>query len=554
MTLTLLTGLPRSGTTLLCALLSGLPDTVALAEPMPRQKADDPVEVIANVMAFAAGVRERALGLGVVPSKAIAGRVIDNFMEAPKEGSGLRRVLSRTQDVAVGKPLTEGFRLYIKHPALFTALAQYLPASMQLYAMVRSPLAVLASWQTIDFPVHYGHIPAAEKLDPELHRTLAAIPDRIDRQVAVMGWFLRQFARLPQGRVIRYEDLTANPAATLSALQPVSGRVKHDIYRQRAEDRYSMVDMAELARRLERIAPLAERFYPRFRHTLKETREGAPSVLRNPGLDGKGQKRRIDFFIGGVQKGGTTALASLLGQHPAVRLANRKEVHFFDDETQDWTRPDYEAFHCWFRPVAPAAAVWGEATPIYLFLPEALRRIRRYNPAARFIVCLRHPTFRAHSHWRMETARGHETLGFSAAISPEGRARLLLGPREARMFSYVERGRYDQQLRRLFALFPRENVHILRTDRLWCDSGAALSGICAFLGIDPPPGPLGGSAPAEYTVPVDSRHVGGITPADRRRLDRVFRGSIEQTQALTGLDLSDWLDPDYREPMPPPFA
>lgn len=546
MTFTLLTGLPRSGTTLLCALLTGLPDTVALAEPMSAQKTDDPAEIIGNVHAFAADVRERALRLGVVPSKAIAGQVIDNFMEAPKEGSGLRRVLSRTQDVAVGKPLTNDFRLYIKHPALFTALARYLPESMHLYAMVRSPLAVLASWQTIDFPVHYGHIPAAEKLDPELRQILAAIPDRLDRQVAVMGWFLRQFSRLPQGRVIRYEDLTANPAATLSAMQPVTGRVKHRIYRQRAEDRYAMVDMAELARRLERIAPLAERFYPRFRHTLREVRDGTPMVLRSPGLEGKGQRKRIDFFIAGVQKGGTTALADMLGQHPSVRLANRKEVHFFDDESLDWTRPDYEAFHCWFRPVAPEAAMWGEATPIYLFLPEALRRIRRYNPAARFVVCLRHPTFRAHSHWRMETIRGHETLGFAEAVSPEGRARLLLGPREARMFSYVERGRYAQQLRRLFALFPRENVHILRTDRLWQDGAASLAAICGFLGIDAPQA----ASPAEYRVPVDSRHIGQLGARERRRLDAVFRRSIEETQALTGLDLSDWLDPAYEEPMP----
>lgn len=256
----------------------------------------------------------------------------------------------------------------------------------------------------------------------------------------------------------------------------------------------------------------------------------------------------IDFFIAGTQKGGTTALADMLGRHPAVRLANRKEVHFFDDESRDWEQPDYEAFHCWFSPPRPGTAVRGEATPIYLFLPDALQRIRRYNPAARFIICLRHPSFRAHSHWRMEIARGHETLSFSDAISPQGRARQARGQWEARVFSYVERGDYAVQLRRLFRLFPRENVHILRTDRLWNTGPACMKRLCAFLGIDPQPG----MGAAEYVVPVDSRHVGGICPRDRDHLDTLFRPSIEATQDLTGLDLSDWLDPGYEEPMPSP--
>ena len=56
-------------------------------------------------------------------------------------------------------------------------------------------------------------------------------------------------------------------------------------------------------------------------------------------------KRRIDFIIAGVQKGGTTALHTFLSQHPQIFLPQRKELHFFDNERLKWSCPDYTSLH-----------------------------------------------------------------------------------------------------------------------------------------------------------------------------------------------------------------
>ncbi|MGP3699493.1 hypothetical protein [Rhodobacter sp. NSM] len=72
------------------------------------------------------------------------------------------------------------------------------------------------------------------------------------------------------------------------------------------------------------------------------------------------------------------------------------------------------------------------------------------------ILPLRDPVERAHSHWRMEVARGNESLSFSEAIR-EGRARVA---RNGRVFTYVERGFYGAQLERLETCFPREQVSV----------------------------------------------------------------------------------------------
>lgn len=74
--------------------------------------------------------------------------------------------------------------------------------------------------------------------------------------------------------------------------------------------------------------------------------------------------RRLDFVVGGVQTGGTTALDSLLRDHPGIRMARHKEIHYFDDERLDWSASDparLDAQFDWFE----GGVIRGEATPIY---------------------------------------------------------------------------------------------------------------------------------------------------------------------------------------------
>ena len=47
----------------------------------------------------------------------------------------------------------------------------------------------------------------------------------------------------------------------------------------------------------------------------------------------------------------------------------------------------------------------GEATPVYLFLPEVAAELARYNPHLKVIVVLRDPAERATTTWR----RGHRS-------------------------------------------------------------------------------------------------------------------------------------------------
>lgn len=251
-----------------------------------------------------------------------------------------------------------------------------------------------------------------------------------------------------------------------------------------------------------------------------------------------GADRRIDFIVIGVQKAGTTALFDFLSEDSAFALSKTKEVHFFDDEQVDWEAPDYAPYHAqfdWERP-----AIRGEATPIYAYWPESLERIARYNPAMRLIVMLRDPVQRAWSHWKMEYARGVETLPFPAAIR-EGRRRLFdpadgAARREGqpwgydREFSYVERGFYSQQIDRILDLFPREQLLIQYADDLRRDPNPVLAEVARFLGA-PPPAPR---QARDVHVGADMDYGGDLTEADTAFLRRLYAPDQARLAALTG--------------------
>lgn len=121
------------------------------------------------------------------------------------------------------------------------------------------------------------------------------------------------------------------------------------------------------------------------------------SESAGPGTCGKSRRlahRRVDFFIAGVQKGGTTALDAMLRDHLQIQMARVKEVHFFDNGSLDWSSPNLDYLQDSFGWTADNP-VRGEATPIYIYWHSALRRLKAYNPDARVLIALRHPAFRA---------------------------------------------------------------------------------------------------------------------------------------------------------------
>lgn len=220
----IVTGLPRSGTTLTCHLLNKVPNTVALHEPMDVMKlakyknhslACDRIEAFFEQMRRSILKRKKAV------SKQVNGKVPDNPIASQYSVSGLRATVVSHTEIIINNTLETNFTLIIKHPSAFTALLEALVVRFPVYAVIRNPLSVLTSWNSVALPVQTGHVPAAENLDIQLKKVLAEIDDRIERQLYLLSWFFSRYEKLlSHDSVIRYENIVSSGGKALNVIIP----------------------------------------------------------------------------------------------------------------------------------------------------------------------------------------------------------------------------------------------------------------------------------------------------------------------------------------------
>lgn len=215
----LLSGIPRGGTSLCCRLAGELPNVIALSEPLNGPALAQPHDAqaaYASIAAFAAATRTRILAERRAPTVHVAGRLHDDMVRRPGESAALRQRQGQRGDIPIDKPLTAAFTLFVKQNALFAALLPVLRPRFPCLALVRNPVAVLASWQTVDLPVQRGRLPAGERFDAALGASLDAEPNVLRRQILILDWFFAQYrAHLPAAAILRYEEVVATGGQVL---------------------------------------------------------------------------------------------------------------------------------------------------------------------------------------------------------------------------------------------------------------------------------------------------------------------------------------------------
>ena len=251
----------------------------------------------------------------------------------------------------------------------------------------------------------------------------------------------------------------------------------------------------------------------------------------------------INTALVGVQKAATSTLHSLLRQHRAVARTGKKELHFFDDETRDWDRPDYSEYAAVRTDERQTVAC--DSTPVYLFWPPALERMRAYAPDMRLIAVFRDPVERAFSHWMMQVGRSDRTPDFDTLVTTSLESAEPHVPPDgwryakSRTRSIVARGFYGHQLARGLGLFTRQQWLLLDFADLVQDHDTALRQVTAFLGVDAydePPSdeqrrkaaPLGGLGP------------GNPSAAVLERLARAYATDLRRFEELSGLSTERW--------------
>lgn len=262
-------------------------------------------------------------------------------------------------------------------------------------------------------------------------------------------------------------------------------------------------------------------------------------------------ERWPDFLAVGAPKCGTTALHSLLRQHPDLFVPWHKEPHFFCTDVPVRRHPSEEEYLRLFAEARPEQRV-GEVSVWYLYSRRSAAAIRDACGPVRILMMLRDPVEAMASLHAQYLYNGDEPISsLGEALEAEkkrslGRGRPAaswVGPQclcYRRVYSYAE------QVERYLEVFGPEQIQVTLFEDFVAEPGECLAAIHRFLEVDPRPVEAGRKVNPRKAVRFPAlrsfhrRHELGVrrlarrllpAPGLRRRAGRWVMGTLRRVNA-----------------------
>ena len=220
---------------------------------------------------------------------------------------------------------------------------------------------------------------------------------------------------------------------------------------------------------------------------------------------------RINFFVIGAAKCGTTTLYSRLKDHPEVFLSPLKEPNYHSRDDIDPARfspafrantkvglADYlngpdplperqvgfvrkrEDYLRLFSGVEPSHKVVGECSTSYLWSPTAPEVLKKAHPHAKLVISLRDPVERVFSHYMMARKYGFVQGSVLDAVRAD---EAHPDPSWGRSELFLELSRFDKQIARWRRHFDEDQIRVLEPGAL--RDPATWKALEEWLGLSP---------------------------------------------------------------------
>jgi hypothetical protein len=169
--------------------------------------------------------------------------------------------------------------------------------------------------------------------------------------------------------------------------------------------------------------------------------------------------KKIDLFIIGAQKAGTTSLKNYLGEHPEMVTHASKEFSYFYDDDEFEKGLDKAHLHYFGKANISNKIVVCKHAHLYSS-EKGIARLKAHNPECKVVFIMRNPVTRAFSSYLMERLYNRVNFEFDAmekALNGSGELKLEDWQYEA----IVEFGLYANYLEMIYKYFPKEQVKLI---------------------------------------------------------------------------------------------
>ena len=133
----------------------------------------------------------------------------------------------------------------------------------------------------------------------------------------------------------------------------------------------------------------------------------------------------------------------------------------------------------------------------------------------------------------MYRERKQETLGFLEAIAEESNRIQDALPFQPRRTSYLDRGFYFEQIKRVFHFFPREQVRVIKFEEFRQKTTEVVNETFSFLGVKPLTTVKNRQ---QNRIPYERK----ITAEESKYLYGLYQKDIARLEKLLNWDCSDW--------------
>lgn len=307
---------------------------------------------------------------------------------------------------------------------------------------------------------------------------------------------------------------------------------------------------------------------------------------------------KLNFFLIGAPKAGTTLIHERLSRHTQVYLSPIKEPNYYstDIQTEGFSKAfkantpddlelyfnqkpllarqvafvrDAAQYAALFEEARPEHRVVGECSTSYLNSLHAPEKVAASHPEAAILIALRNPVERLFSHWQMARKYGFTDLPLMAAVAAD---QVHPNPGWGSSELFVESGLYAEAVKRWKQHFPAHRIKVVLNEHLndtstWEDlvqwlgleggipeapsasgnrAGRARfeginhwltrSGIKSVLAQRMPKGLKNAVGRQWYT----SEGLPQLTDEDRQSLYPLFADNIDALEALLDVNLEGW--------------
>lgn len=264
----LITGIPRSGTSLVSSLVAKNCDSVVFSEPDwlkdIRLQSNHCKDFASNLSSMISTLRSN-----IINGRSLKLKYNNNTLSIPSN----YYLRNNADDLIIDKKETEvvfdkcyaNNPFYIKSNAQFTSCLKELIQTdkFKIFCIIRNPVSCIMSWRSLNIPVSHGRMKIAEKYSHTFRDKTKNLQNLMQKQVAIVDWHYQIYSKYAEHiNIIKYEELVSSTRTIIEQIINSNACDIPTLKSKNSSTHYKLEEVNLIVDQLKKAGEFYKEFYP----------------------------------------------------------------------------------------------------------------------------------------------------------------------------------------------------------------------------------------------------------------------------------------------------